>query len=177
MIAMISERWIAIAVAAASVTGVAVLGGLLTDVGPWYESLRFPSWRPPNWLFGPAWTLIFLLIATSGVMAWERAPSDHARAWLIALFAVNAALNVLWSGLFFKLRRPDLALGELVALWLSILALVLYIGQISWLAAAIIAPYLAWVSFAGVLNLRVVQLNAPFAGLTIDKGERAAREP
>jgi len=159
---MISDRWIAIAIATVAVTCVAVLGGLLTDVGPWYESLRFPSWRPPNWLFGPAWTVIFVLIASSGVMAWERAPNDRARAWLITLFALNAALNVLWSALFFKLRRPDWALGELAALWLSILALVLFIGQISWLAAAIIAPYLAWVSFAGVLNLRVVQLNAPF---------------
>jgi tryptophan-rich sensory protein len=159
---MVSERWIAIGVATASVTVVAVLGGLLTDVGPWYESLRFPSLRPPNWLFGPAWTVIFLLVASSGVMAWERAPEGSARAWLIGLFAINGVLNVLWSGLFFRMRRPDWAMIELVAFWFSIVAILVCIESISGLAALICAPYLAWVTFAGWLNLRVVQLNAPF---------------
>jgi benzodiazapine receptor len=162
VIEMISERWIAVLVAATSVTCVAVIGGLLTDVGPWYEGLHFPSWRPPNWLFGPAWAIIFLLVASSGVMAWERAPGSGFRAGLLGIFAVNACLNVLWSALFFKLRRPDWALRELVVLWFSILALLVLIGLISGLAAAIIAPYLAWVTFAGFLNLRVVQLNSPF---------------
>jgi benzodiazapine receptor len=165
---LISARWIAIGVAAASVTVVAVLGGLLTDVGPWYENLRFPSLRPPNWLFGPAWTIIFLLVASSGVMAWERAPDGRSRAWLIGLFAVNGVLNVTWSALFFKLRRPDWAMLELVVFWLSILALLVFIDWISGLAAAIFAPYLVWVTFAGWLNLRVVQLNSPFSGLTRD---------
>jgi translocator protein len=164
VIEMISARWIAIAVAAASVTVVAVLGGLLTDVGPWYESLRFPSLRPPNWAFGPAWTVIFLLVASSGVMAWERAPEGSSRPWLISLFAVNAVLNVMWSALFFKLRRPDWAMLELVVFWLSILAILVFISTISGLAAAIFAPYLVWVTFAGWLNLRVVQLNSPFRG-------------
>jgi tryptophan-rich sensory protein len=163
MTAAVPDRWIEIAVASVSVTAVAVLGGLLTDVGPWYESLRFPSWRPPNWLFAPAWTLIFVLIAASGVMAFERAPDDATRAWLLGLFAINAVLNVLWSGLFFKLRRPDFAFYELLVFWLSILALVLVIGRISPLAGLIFTPYLVWVTFAGFLNLRVVQLNAPFA--------------
>jgi translocator protein len=159
----LSDRWISIAIAAASVTCVAVIGGLLTDVGPWYKGLRFPSWRPPNWLFGPAWTVIFILVASSGVMAWERAASGGNRAELICLFAVNATLNVAWSALFFKFRRPDWALVELVALWLSIFALVAFIATISKLAAVIVAPYLLWVTFAGFLNFRVVQLNAPFS--------------
>jgi tryptophan-rich sensory protein len=159
---LFSDRLIEIAIAATAVTCVAALGGLLTDVGPWYESLRFPPWRPPNWLFAPAWTVIFLLVASSGVMAWERASGGGARAWLIGLLAVNAVLNVLWSALFFKFRRPDWALGELIALWLSILALVVFIASISGVAAAIFAPYLAWVTFAGFLNFQVVRLNAPF---------------
>jgi benzodiazapine receptor len=163
VIEMIAARWTVLAVAIASVTIVAVAGGLLTEVGPWYESLRFPSLRPPNWLFGPAWTVIFLLIAISGAMAWERAPDESSRAWLIGLFAVNGVLNVVWSGLFFKLRRPDWAMLELIVFWLSILALEVFIARISELAAAVFTPYLAWVTFAGWLNLRVVQLNRPFA--------------
>ena len=162
MIAMVAERWIALIVAAASVTFVAVMGGLLTEVGAWYESLNFPSWRPPNWLFGPAWALIYLFIATSGVMAWERAPSDRMRGWLIGLFVVNAALNISWSALFFRLQRPDWALIDLLAFWVSILALIIFIGSYSIAAAAVLGPYLAWVTFAGILNLRMVQLNAPF---------------
>ena len=160
--AFVSDRWIEIVIAAAAVTCVAVAGGLLTEIGPWYEGLNFPTWRPPNWVFGPAWSLIFLCIATSGVMAWERAPDSATRTWLIALFAVNAALNVLWSALFFKLHRPDWAFAELLVFWLSILALVLFIGSYSIVAGAVIAPYLLWVTFAGVLNWRMVQLNAPF---------------
>lgn len=152
------EIWIAVA----GVTFVAGVGGLLTDVGPWYESLRFSKLRPPNWLFGPAWTVIFALIATAGVVAWNAAPDGDARWTLIALFAVNGLLNLAWSPLFFKLKRPDWALMELVPFWLSILGLIVFILPFSPRAAALLAPYLAWVTFAGWLNWRVVRLNAPF---------------
>lgn len=157
-----SGHWEAIGVAVAAVAFVAVVGGLMTEVGEWYESLRFPFFRPPNWLFGPAWTLIFALIATSGVIAWDHAPDASTRRTLLILFAINGVLNILWSPLFFKLRRPDWALYELLAFWLSVLALVVFIAGFSATAAWIIAPYLAWVSFAGLLNWRVVQLNKPF---------------
>jgi len=164
VIADLPHRWIEIGVAALCVTVVATVGALLTEVGPWYESLRSPRWRPPNWLFGPAWGVIFIFIGSSGVLAWERALDDAARTWLIGLFALNGALNVLWSGLFFKLRRPDWALIEVVALWLSILALVVCFAAFSPLAAILMSPYLFWVAFAGFLNLCVVRLNAPFGG-------------
>lgn len=134
----------------------------MTDVGSWYESLRFPSFRPPNWLFGPAWTVIFILVGTSGVMAWNHAPDDGTRRTLLALFAINGILNILWSPLFFKLRRPDWALIELLFFWSSIVALIVYISGIYGRAAWIIAPYLVWVTFAGFLNWRIVQLNKPF---------------
>ena len=152
------EIWVAVA----GVTFVAGVGGLMTDVGPWYERLRFPRLRPPNWLFGPAWTVIFALIATAGVLAWNEAPDAQARRLLIALFGLNGLLNLAWSPLFFKLKRPDWALIELVPFWLSILALVIFTLPFSSRAAALLAPYLAWVTFAGWLNWRVVRLNAPF---------------
>jgi translocator protein len=162
VIAALSENWREIAVALASVTVCAVVGGLLTEIGPWYEGLRFPRLRPPNWLFGPAWTFIFLLIAGSGVIAWEAARSSAERTLLIVLFTINGALNVLWSPLFFKFQRPDWALYEVVPFWLSIVALVVALFRISSLAGALIVPYLAWVTFAAWLNLRMVQLNSPF---------------
>ena len=124
MMGFFSERGIEIAIAAAAVSVVAMIGGLMTDVGPWYESLRFPRLRPPNWLFGPAWTVIFILIAAAGVVAWESAEDPATRFRLVTLFFVNGLLNLLWSPLFFKMRRPDWALYELLLFWLSILVLI-----------------------------------------------------
>ena len=121
MMGFFSERGIEIVIAAAAVSVVALIGGLMTDVGPWYEGLRFPRLRPPNWLFGPAWTVIFILIAAAGVVAWESAENPTARFRLVTLFLINGVLNLLWSPLFFKLRRPDWALYELLLFWLSIL--------------------------------------------------------
>jgi tryptophan-rich sensory protein len=138
---------------------VAGLGGWLTDVSSWYQNLRFPSWRPPDWLFGPAWTAIFICIVAAGVLAWRDAPSGAERALLIGLFLVNTAFNVAWSLLFFRLRRPDWALVDVVALWASIVALIIGVGRFSTDAALLLAPYLAWVSFAAFLNWTMVRLN------------------
>ncbi len=172
MIELLSERWATIAVAGLSVTAVAVAGGLLTEIGPWYEGLNFPPWRPPNWLFGPTWTLIFVLTAASGVIVWHAAPDAQTRYGLAALFALNGVLNVCWSLFFFKLRRPDWALIELVFFWLSIFALIILIAHSSATAAWLIAPYLAWVTFAGYLNWRMIVLNRPFV---TNWGARAER--
>jgi tryptophan-rich sensory protein len=164
MTALDARRWPPVLVAALAAVGVAVLGGLMTELGTWYYGLRQPQWKPPDWLFGPAWTLIFALSALAGVLGWARAPSRAAREWLLALFALNAFLNVLWSLLFFRLRRPDWALVEVAFLWLSIVVLIAVLARWSRPAAWLLAPYLAWVTFAAALNAAVVRLNAPFGG-------------
>ena len=148
--------WIALALA----TVVATAGGLLTPLGTWYRELEKPFFQPPDWLFGPAWTVIFLLTAYAGHLAWER---TDARATVLVLFGINAILNVAWSYLFFFIRRPDLAVWEAALLWLSVLAIILVIGNQVPLVRWLLAPYLAWVAFAFVLNLTIVRLNAPFA--------------
>jgi translocator protein len=159
-----APRWKPIVIAAVAATAVAMLGAVTTDLGPWYMNLKKPSWQPPDWLFGPAWTLIFGLCAVSGVLAWRNAPNRGGRDGVIALFALNGFLNVLWSALFFRLKRPDWALPEAALLWLSILLMIVALARYSKMASALLAPYLAWVSFATVLNWAVVQINAPFAG-------------
>ena len=151
-------------VAAAAALFVAALGASATDIGPWYQGLRQPSWKPPDLLFGPVWTLIYALTAYAGVLAWRHGRDRAHRLRLMGWFALNALLNVLWSELFFKLQRPDWALAELVPFWLSIVVLIVAVAQVSHTGAWLLTPYLAWVTFAGVLNLRVVQLNAPFGG-------------
>lgn len=150
-------------VAAGLAVLVASLGGALTDIGPWYQALVKPAFQPPDWAFGPAWTLIFALCAIAGADAWRRAPDAAARTRVLGLFALNAALNVGWSLLFFRLRRPDLALYEVSLLWLSILALILVLGRFAPRVRWLLAPYLAWVTFATAVNAGVVRLNGPFA--------------
>lgn len=151
-----------IIIAAVAAMAVAGIGGLMTDIGPWYLGLAKPSWQPPDWLFGPAWTLIFSLAAASGVIAWRDAPSQARREWMLALFALNGFLNVLWSLLFFKLKRPDWALMEVGFLWLSVALLMVVLGQYSRKAGWLLAPYLVWIAFAAFLNWTTVRLNGPF---------------
>jgi benzodiazapine receptor len=155
--------WKPVLTAAAVAIFIGVLGGTLTDTGPWYQNLKRPSWQPPDWLFGPAWTLIFALATVSAVYAWREASSRIEREWVIALFALNGFLNVLWSTLFFALRRPDLALIEVAFLWLSILLPMVVFWRFAKPASLYLLPYLVWVSFAAFLNLTVVRLNGPFA--------------
>ena len=151
-----------ILVAGLAVLGVAVLGGLLTEIGPWYKSLVQPAFKPPDAWFGPVWTLIFVLSAIAGATAWNQTPDRTSRYWLVGLFALNAGLNSLWSLLFFKLQRPDWALLEVGFLWLSIAALMWTMKSYSRRASALLLPYLLWVSFAIAINYATVQLNGPF---------------
>jgi translocator protein len=145
------------------VIAVAGLGGLATELGPWYRALKQPWWQPPDWAFGPAWSVIYLLTAIAAVRVWLRAQAPRERALWLAALAANGAINVFWSWLFFKARRPDWALAEVVLLWLSIVLLIVLARRHDAIAALLLVPYLLWVAFAASLNLAVVRLNAPFA--------------
>ncbi len=137
------------------------LGGAATEIGPWYFQLQKPSWQPPDWLFGPAWTTIYVLTSIAGVKAWRRADEVQRRYFLGALL-LNLVLNLLWSLIFFTSQRPDIALLEVVPLWLSILLMVLLVRGYSPQSALLMLPYLGWVAFAAYLNWTIVKLNAPF---------------
>jgi tryptophan-rich sensory protein len=141
-----------------------IAGGLLTDVGPWYRALRKPKLNPPDWLFGPAWTIILGLAAWAAAIAWDAASGSAERTTVLMLFSANAVLHLLWSPLFFKLKRPDWALLEVAFLWLSLVALVVALAPISRLASLLILPYLLWVSFATWLNWQIVRLNPRSGG-------------
>jgi benzodiazapine receptor len=151
-----------IIVAGSAACLVLLTGGLLTTIGPWYRALRKPTWQPPDWAFGPAWAIIMALVATGGALGWQAATNARQHGLLIALFLINGTLHVTWSLLFFRLRRPDWALVEVALFWVSIAALVVALWPISHRAALSLGPYLAWVSFATMLNLAIVRLNGPF---------------
>lgn len=154
--------WRPIGLAAAAAFAIALLGASMTDVGPWYQSLRVPAWKPPDWAFGPAWTAIFACAAASAVTLWRAAPDRSARDTTIALFMTNGFFNVLWSVLFFNLKRPDWALIETIPFLASIVVIIAYAWPRSRAAASWMAPYLVWVCFATALNAAIVRLNAPF---------------
>jgi translocator protein len=156
------RRFKPIVIAALAALSVAALGALTTQLGSWYNHLRKPSWQPPDWLFGPAWTLIFAMAALAAVLYWRQATNPQSRLPVVAAFALNGFLNTLWSLLFFRLQRPDWALYEVGFLWLSIALLIVLLARASSLAAWLLAPYLVWVSFASALNWKIVALNAPF---------------
>ena len=134
------------------------IGGAVTEIGPWYYGLIKPSWQPPDWAFGPVWTLIYITTGIAGVRAWRLGDASQRRLFVIALL-INCMLNVLWSLLFFKMHRPDLALIEVVALWLSIVPLILLPLRYSPRSSLLMLPYLVWVSVAAYLNLTIVRLN------------------
>jgi tryptophan-rich sensory protein len=156
------DNWGPTLVAAGGVTVVAVAGAVLTELGPWYYGLKKPSWQPPDWLFGPAWTTIFILEAAAAVITWHATPDAGAAALLIGSFVLNGVLNIIWSLFFFKMHRPDYAQREVGFLWLSILGMMAVVGHYAGWAWVFLLPYLLWVSFASFLNYTIVRLNGPF---------------
>jgi translocator protein len=141
---------------------IAGIGGSLTKIGPWYLSLKTPWWKPPNWAFPVVWTSVFAFIAVAIAIAWNSADTGAARRAVIIAVGVNAVLNMAWSWLFFTLQRPDWALIEVVAFWISIVTLMIVFATVSATAAALLIPYLVWVTVAAALNAKVVTLNQPF---------------
>jgi benzodiazapine receptor len=124
----------------------------------WYERLAKPYWRPPNWLFPPAWAVLYLTIGFSGWLVWRT--SGFAGAALpLAIYLVQLVLNAAWSPIFFGLRRPDLASFEIIMLWLSIVVTIAAFHSVNAAAAWLLLPYLAWVTFAAALNFAVWRLN------------------
>ncbi|NRA29195.1 MAG: tryptophan-rich sensory protein [Parvularculaceae bacterium] len=159
---MTSHRTLPYAVSIGLAVFAAFAGGALTDVGTWYQALNKPSWNPPDWLFGPAWTLIYIALVIAGVRGWHAVHATTGKAIFATLVILNLVLNISWSWLFFTVKRPDFALVEVVFLWLSILAIVVFIAAKDRPAMLLTLPYLFWVGFAGYLNLVIVQLNPSF---------------
>jgi len=138
----------------------AAIPGAVFRPGEWYQELMKPPWCPPNWLFGPVWLVLYISIAISGWLVWREAGIEGAATALL-VYALQLVLNGLWSAIFFGLRRPDLALIELVCLWVSIAITIILFYPVDQIAAFILVPYAAWVSFAVALNYSVWRLNLP----------------
>lgn len=141
---------------------VALMGATVTDLGPWYQSLEKPFWTAPDGLFPIVWTIIFALVTVAFIKAWRAAPTSRDARHLVSLFALNAFLNISWSLMFFRMQRPDWAFLELGLLWFSIIVMIVGCLRFSRAAAALLLPYLVWLSYTGMLNWAIVHLNGPF---------------
>jgi translocator protein len=140
--------------------GVSGLGGAIaaTSVGTWYQTLHKPRFNPPDWLFAPVWTTLYLLMAVAAWFVWRRRRSKDRQAALIS-FLAQLGLNLAWSLVFFGLRRVDLALAEIGALLLAILTNIVLFARVELRAAVLLIPYLIWVAYATVLNIALWVLN------------------
>ena len=136
------------------------IGGAVTAsaIPTWYAALQKPAWNPPNAVFGPVWTLLYLGMGVAAAIVW-RTPPGARRTGALALFLLQLVLNLAWTLTFFGFRETGLAVAVVAALWLAIAATLVSFAGVSRLAAALLAPYLAWVTFASVLNAAVWRLN------------------
>jgi benzodiazapine receptor len=127
--------------------------------GEWYASLAKPAWTPPNAVFGPVWTALYVLMGIAAWLVWREVGFSGAATALV-LFIVQLGLNALWSYLFFGAHQPMIALFEIIVLWFVILFTLLAFWKVKPLAGALLLPYLCWVGFASGLNLQLWRLNA-----------------
>ena len=141
---------------------VSAAGGMVTatSVDTWYQALAKPSFNPPNWVFAPVWTTLYFLMGVSGWRVWRRSASRATRGAL-ALFGLQLFLNFAWSVLFFGFQRIDLALIDIVILFVAIVGNMIVFWRIERLATLLLVPYAAWVVFAIVLNVSIWLLNVP----------------
>ena len=130
-----------------------------TSVGTWYPQLAKPEWTPRSSLFGPVWTCLYLAMAVAGWRVWRVQPRGPLRRAVLRVYGAQLLLNALWSVLFFGWRRPDLALVDVVALWILLVVALGRFWRVDRIAGVLWAPYVAWVSFATALNAAVWWLN------------------
>ncbi len=141
---------------------VSFFGGLLTDIGPWYLTLKQPDWKPPDWAFGIIWTTIFVCAGFCWSLTWRACNSKQQKTTLAILFLLNGLLNLFWSVLYFRWHRPDWSLIEALFLWISVLAIMISCFKWSKQACLLMSPYLIWVTCAIALNYETIRLNGPF---------------
>jgi tryptophan-rich sensory protein len=140
---------------------VGAIAGYFTskEIRNWYFQLNKPWWNPPNWLFGPVWTTLYILMGIALFLVWKKEPTDYSKRQAVNLFWIQLLLNFLWSFIFFRYHQPGWALVEIVAMWAAIMMTILTFSKINKLAAWLLVPYISWVSFATILNYTIWQLN------------------
>lgn len=142
-----------------------LIGGFLSSIGMdriWYNTIRKPSFTPPSWVFGPAWTILYILMGIASYLVWQKRVRDDANKYIyiaLGLYAVQLLINWAWSPVFFGAHRPDISLGIIATMWVLIAICIVMFWRIRPLAGMLLLPYIAWVSFAFALNYQIYRLN------------------
>lgn len=141
--------------------GAGGVGAIFTTpaISGWYKFLEKPSFSPPNWLFGPVWITLFTMMGISAYLIWKKGTDKKEVKEALGVFALQLILNILWSVIFFGLKNPALAFGEILILWVMILITIIKFIKVMREAGLLLIPYLLWVSFASLLNLSIALLN------------------
>jgi benzodiazapine receptor len=155
------RRIVSLAISVAIPLVIGGIGGVVTanTVGDWYPTLNLPSWNPPTWLFGPVWTILYVLMGVAAWRIWRLGPADAAVRGALIAFGLQLLFNLCWSLLFFGAQRIDLALLEIVVLLCLVLITTLRFAALDRWAGWLLAPYLAWTTFAAILNGAIWWLN------------------
>ena len=155
-----SAHWIGLLIIVTICLGAGGLGAAATtpEIDGWYMTIEKPSWNPPDYIFGPVWATLYIMMAVAAWLVWKPEGFKGA-ATTLTLFAAQLGLNVAWSWIFFGMHQPGWAFVEIVILWLAIVATTIAFFQKSKIAGGLMVPYLAWVSFASVLNFAIWRLN------------------
>ena len=153
-------NWLKLIVSLALPQLAGIIGSLFTvkSIPTWYAALNKPAFNPPNWIFGPVWISLYILMGISFYIVWIKSDSSNFNL-LLTVFIFQLTLNALWSIIFFGLKSPGFALPEIVFLWVSILLCIIYFFPVSKFASILLVPYILWVSFASVLNFYIWKLN------------------
>lgn len=155
------KNWVKLIIALIIPQVVAASGAYftVTGIGSWYQSLDKHSWNPPNWVFGPVWTTLYVLMGIALYLVWRSKATEKQKRWAITFWGIQLFLNFLWSFLFFGQEQILGALLEIIILWLFILLTIFAFARINKLAAWLLVPYISWVSFAAILNYTIWDLN------------------
>ncbi len=158
---IVMQKILKIVLVVAVCVTIGYLSGMITreSITTWYPTLVKPVFNPPNWIFAPVWTLLYIMMGIAAGLVWTSGSDEQTTKKALGFFAIQFGLNALWSYLFFGLHNPFLALIEIILLWLMILETYNLFKKIDKTAGLLLLPYLAWVSFAAILNASIWWLN------------------
>lgn len=125
----------------------------------WYHTLQKPAFNPPDWVFAPVWIVLYLLMGVSAFLVWRKEPADTVVKVALTCFILQLVFNAIWTPIFFGMKQPLIAFGDIIMLWLAVAATIICFYRVSKISAVLLVPYIMWVSFAVILNVAICMLN------------------
>jgi tryptophan-rich sensory protein len=155
------KNWLRLVVSIILPLAVGAVAGMFTasEINGWFQTINKPTWQPPNWVFGPVWTVLYVMMGVAFYLIWNKEAPKTTKRLAMTLWIIQLVFNFLWSFIFFKKHQLDWALGEILVLWFFILLTILFFARISKLAAWLMVPYISWVTFASLLTFYIYDLN------------------